>query len=477
VELSDWQAILTTRCSIIPDGLLVIGVSGGPDSLCLLDILNRLNQPIVVAHFNHHLRAESSADAAFVETFAQMLGLRYSLGERDVRALAIQNSLSIEEAARKARYSFLFEIARRFCAHAVAVAHTADDQVETVLMHILAGSGITGLQGMAYRVIVPEWDDRIPLIRPLLGMWRKDVEVYCRERLLHPVDDHSNLDTTFLRNRIRHELIPNMEQYNPKVKLALWRMAHNVTDDYEVLKNMGEQTWDQCILRQEEKRMVFSYPKFSGIKPGLQRLILMWAVQQLGIPTREFGFVQTENAIRFINGPSRSRRLKLAAGVCLTLNADELEIALDLLTPCPTNWPQMDPGQVIVITVPGAFHLTPEWQLTCTQTTAPVVLPAPGEDDPFHAWLDADSLDSPLSMRAQHPGDRFHPLGMHGHKMKLSDFWINEELPFKARAGWPLLFCGDRIAWIPGFRPADPYRLTSGTQRVIEFHLYKKSMD
>ena len=147
---------------------------------------------------------------------AEERGLSFVLGCTDVSALAEEQKLSIEEAARVARYRFLFEQARQLKAQAVAVAHNADDQVETVLMHLLRGAGLGGLKGMPYRAILPVWDEAIPLVRPLLGVWRSEIEVYCRQHSLEPIEDASNQDTTFFRNRLRHQLLPTLQEYNPQ---------------------------------------------------------------------------------------------------------------------------------------------------------------------------------------------------------------------------------------------------------------------
>ena len=166
------------------DKLLVVGVSGGADSVCLLDSLHRLGLPLVAAHFDHGLRDESKEDACRVEALVKDMGLPFQQARKDVRALAAREGLSIEEAARKARYRFLFDTARSHQAQAVAVAHTADDQVETVLMHLLRGAGLGGLKGISSRLVIPEWDENLPLVRPLLGVWRSETEAWCAEKKL-----------------------------------------------------------------------------------------------------------------------------------------------------------------------------------------------------------------------------------------------------------------------------------------------------
>ena len=207
------QSTLERDCQILPDKQILVGVSGGADSLCLLDILIRLGYPVLVAHFNHLLRPEASDDARAVEGIADMLKVPLVLGEGSANDYAQEHNLSIEESARNLRYRFLFKRAEIHDAKAVAVAHNADDQVETVLMHLLRGAGLDGLTGMPYRALPNPWSETIPLVRPLLGIWRTEIETYCTERELNPVIDRSNIDTTFFRNRLRHELIPELDTY------------------------------------------------------------------------------------------------------------------------------------------------------------------------------------------------------------------------------------------------------------------------
>ena len=160
--------------------MLIAGVSGGPDSLCLLHALHALGHRPFVAHFDHQLRPESSLDVTHVAALASTLGLQFVAGREDVTAYSTSRRISIEEAGRILRYTFLFGQARAHGAVAVVVGHTADDQAETILMHLLRGAGVSGLSGMVCRVVLPEFDARIPLVRPLLGTWREQTVEYCR---------------------------------------------------------------------------------------------------------------------------------------------------------------------------------------------------------------------------------------------------------------------------------------------------------
>src|SRR5678815_4195708 len=177
--LENIQSILRDQCGLSRDAPIIVGVSGGPDSLCLMSVLRKAGYHTIVAHFNHKLRPDSDTDANIVEQTAARLNLASVIENGDVRAYADAEKLSIEEAARIMRYRFLMGQAHRLNAQAIAVGHTADDQVETVLMHFIRGAGLAGLKGMTHRTVIHTFDSKIPVVRPLLDMWREETIVYC----------------------------------------------------------------------------------------------------------------------------------------------------------------------------------------------------------------------------------------------------------------------------------------------------------
>ena len=216
----------------------------------MLDILRQLGYRLIVAHLDHSLRAESAQEAEQLRHLVEGYSLPFVLERGDVQAYAARHSLSIEEAAREVRYRFLFDQAARCQAQAVAVGHTANDQVETVLMHLLRGSGLAGLRGMSYRSLPNPWSQSIPLVRPLLGAWREEILAHLAQSGLQASLDASNLDTRYYRNRLRHELVPQLEQLNPGVKQRLWQMADILAEDENVLEMVEQAAWASCILTQ-----------------------------------------------------------------------------------------------------------------------------------------------------------------------------------------------------------------------------------
>jgi len=472
MDLERFRHILLEECGLNMDKLLVAGISGGPDSLCLLDLLCAVGVPVAVAHFDHGLRPESAFEASMVEQEAKRRGLVFVLGREDVSAAARAAGLSIEEAARNARYRFLFSQARSLGAEAVAVAHHADDQVETVLMHLLRGSGLSGLKGMTTRAVLPDWDAEIPLVRPLLGMWRAEILAYCAEHQLKPFYDATNSDTQYLRNRLRHELIPVLETYNPKFKDGMLRMCTLLAGDYEVLREATKAGWEECLMRKQKGYLILNLELLRGYSSGLRKNIIREGIAQLRPALRDIDYDMVVRAETFIQQPPATRQMKLARQTWLEVEGNRLIIAENLADVRYPEFPRMDPHSEVLAAFPSRISLEGGWQLIVEPGEA-------GELDhgsllecgPDEAWLDADKLESSLTLRTRWPGDRFQPLGMGGHSLKLSDFWINERVPRRARERWPLVCSGETIAWVCGKRLAEPFRVTGSTRKVIHLRL------
>ena len=472
--LDHMDAILREQCGLVKDRPIIVGVSGGPDSLCLMESIRQAGYPLVVAHFNHHLRPESDNDATMVEQTAVRLMIAPIIDGGDVRGYAEEHGMSLEEAARHMRYSFLFEQARRLDAQAVAVGHTADDQVETVLMHFLRGAGLTGLKGMSHRSLLPAFDPQIPIVRPLLDLWREETVVYCAANGLRPMHDPSNDSLNFTRNRLRNLLIPTLETYNPKFREAVWRSTQSLKADHTLLRETLDSAWKECIAEETTGMIAFSAPNLAGRSLGLQRNLIRRAVESLR-PGQEVTFALLERAANFIN-KSAATRTDLLGGLILFregqyfyLSTPNAELPFD-------KWPQMPvDSEPIPVTIPSGVELAGGWRFACEHWRLPALAREQAErnEDLYQVWLDAETLPPSLQLRMRSAGDRFEPLGMEGHSLKLSDFLVNEKMPRRARDRWPLLCAGKTILWVPGYRPAHPFRLTSASRKVVYFSLTK----
>lgn len=463
------EPILRNQCGLDPKRLIVAGVSGGPDSLCLLEILRQAGYPLLAAHFNHRLRPESDAEAAAVEQTAARLNIRCVVGSEDVRAQAEKDGLSIEEAARHLRYRFLFEQARRHAAQAVAVGHTADDQVETVLMHFLRGAGLAGLKGMLHRTVLPAFDPSIPIVRPLLDVWRAETVAFCAAHGLQPHYDPSNESLDYFRNRLRNALIPELESYNPKFRQAAWRTAQTLRDDHQLLQEILDESWRACVVRHDPQSIIFDASRLETYPLARRRYLVRRAVETLR-PGLESSYSTLERAAAFVDDPARPKQTDLVGGLRLWREGDRIYVSVSESGLPSDAWPQLPEAESEVkLPVPGEVKLSDGWRVAAEilPVSAPVREKARDNGDRFRVWLDAEKLPGPLELRARRPGDRFEPLGMSGHSQKVSDLFVNEKLPERARARWPLLYAGEQLIWVPGYHVAHAYRLTADTQRVL----------
>ena len=465
--LENLQKILEERCQLNRAQPVIVGVSGGADSLTLLNILREMAYPVMAAHFNHHLRPESSDDARTVEGIAAKLNVPFILGEGNTPDHAQEHKLSIEEAARELRYRFLFEQAEKHAAQAVAVAHNADDQVETVLMHLLRGAGLDGLTGMDYRSLPNPWSATIPLVRPLLDIWRAEIDTFCAENNLTPVVDVTNTDTTYFRNRLRHELIPELETYVPGFRTRLHQTADLLTADRRTLDSLTAKIWQETIHKIEGDYIILQSSIFNLHSLALRRRLIRKAVSYLRPGARDVDYALVQRALDFAENPTVTAQTDLGLGLQISIEGDQLIIA-DWHTELPTDhWPQII--DQCSLSVPGKRDLGNGWFLR-TEILSDVESAkraAPENRDPYQAWVDLGALQSPLTVRPRRPGDRFQPLGMRGKSMKISDFMINQKIPQRARAGWPLVCCSAEVIWVPGYRLAHPCRVSEKSQQIV----------
>lgn len=453
-----------------PGEAVVVGVSGGPDSVCLLDLLHRLAQDwrmqLHVAHLNHGLRAhtEAVAEAALVRLQAETLGLPFQTETADVRAYAAQHKQSIEEAARNCRYEFLARVARSVEAACVAVAHTADDQAETVLMHILRGSGLAGLRGMLPKTARGDPSSVIQVIRPLLQVSRAEVETYCAERGLQPVRDPSNTDVTFFRNRLRHELLPDLETYNPNIRAVLGRMAEVAAGEHDLLEHVITDLWKRVVLA-EGLAVEFRRERWLALSVPEQRALLRRAIHRLRANERDVDFTPLEHAVRFTHRAGPGRSCEVLAGLRLKITAEALILQDDAYHPVRTELPLLIDGQ-----------LPADWRFDIERLPLEVESFAQRATHPnaWQTWVDADRLEGrPLRLRARRPGERFQPLGLNGHSLKLSDFFINTKIDESVRDRWPLVVCGDDIVWVVGLRLDERFKVTPATKLAWRLSMTK----
>ena len=443
---------------------IVAAISGGPDSMALLLLLQRLRGQLSfdlhVAHANHGLRGEEAReDARFVESAARDMGLPVTLGRLDVNALRAGRRMSVEEAAREARYAFLVETASGLGASAIALGHTADDQAETVLMHLLRGSGADGLAGMPVVSHVPasRYGERMALVRPLLDFTKAETRAYCELRGVTPREDYSNSSLEFTRNRVRLELMPQLERYNPRFREALLRLSASTSHDIDFLAQAAADARRRLEAAAEPSGIAVSRAGFEALHPAVHRHLLRLVYRELAGGTKELTHRHVEDMVRLSSGRTGAW-LDLPGGL-------RFEVGYDTLRLAPVgDLPEKAPPIVgeHALSIPGQTCVG-EW---CVH--AEVLTPVRGlaEGGRNLAVLDADRAGHRLCVRSRRPGDRITPLGMTGSR-KVQDVMVDDKTPAAERDRVHLVVSENGVVWVVGHRLAHWARVTEETERVL----------
>lgn len=471
----DRIANIIHECQLHTEKCLVVGVSGGPDSLCLLHSLHYLGHQVIAVHVNHGLRPDADKEEQQVKQFADHLGIESISCYVEVMKFAVHASLSIEEAARNQRYTSLFEQARRSGAQAVVVGHNADDQVETILLHLLRGSGLVGLRGMEYRTLPNQWSKDIPLIRPLLSTWRSEVQDYISDHHLTPVFDESNDDVLYFRNRLRHELLPILENYNPAIREVFLRMGQVFRDDYSVLEKIINSAWESTLIRIEKGFLAFRTQEFIRLPIAIQRYVLRRAISHLIPGLRDVDFKSIERGRMLVVGEKRNSQSDLIAGLYLIKAGDQFMIVSELAESLGDDSPAILSDDQLILTNQAIHILNHDWRLEMDEVINWEIsnILDTTDMDPFQAYMDMDALELPLYARKRHPGDKIKPFGLNGHSIKISDLMINLKIPKRVRSRWPIICSGMKIVWVPGYRVSESVRIKKGTSRLIHLRLFR----
>jgi tRNA(Ile)-lysidine synthase len=445
---------------VLPGGTLLVGVSGGPDSVCLLHVLAGLRKALQielhVAHLNHMLRgADSDADAEYVSSLVRGLGLPATIESRDVEAYRRERGLSLEEAAREVRYSFLAEVAGRLGSSRVAVGHTADDQVETVLMHLIRGTGLAGLRGMRPLSELPGGDD-VNLIRPLLEITREETSSYCHARGLVPRVDQSNLEPVYQRTSVRLELLPLLRRYNADIETALLRTASAAVADMDFMEQVVSALWGS-VASESAEGIVINKDGFADLHPALQRHVVRFSLRRLLGDLQDIEAVHIDDIVGGLGKPA-GKRLSLPRG--LVFRSEYGSGVISRGGPAPCLYPPLDGEHRL--SIPGETQVG-EWTVRATVLDMKIKR---HELPPTSAYLDLDAVGGELTVRAWKRGDRFQPLGMDGTK-KLHDFFVDEKVPREWRGRVPLVCSPQHIVWVVGHRIDQRAGLSASTQRIL----------
>jgi tRNA(Ile)-lysidine synthase len=440
---------------------LVVAVSGGADSVCLLHILaqwrKELGVELHVAHLNHQLRGvESDSDADYVSALACRLDVPATIECRDVAAYRDQKGVSLEEAARDLRYSFLSDAASVVGASKVVVGHTRDDHVETVLLHLLRGAGTAGLCGLQPRSVLPygENSGQIEVVRPLLALSRQETLDYCQRYNLAPRSDSSNVSPSFLRNRVRLELLHVLRSYNPGIDKVLLRLADIAGDDISFIEKQASLLWKK-LASEEDDIIYLDMSQMVASPRAMQRQIFRRAVKELRGNLKDVEADHIEAMMDFLSKPA-GKKLCLPDGLTLSTQYGRLVLASAQASICP-----LPPLKgTFSIKIPGETDL-PGWRVR-----ASIIQELVGCDNGLAASFDLNKVGRELTVRQRRPGDRFQPLGMSQAK-KLQDFMVDSRIPYSWRDSVPLICSPEQILWVVGWRIDDRAKVTENTKDIL----------
>ncbi len=439
---------------------VLVGVSGGPDSVALLHILNRLKDKMGLrlypAHLDHMFRGkESQEDALFVANFCSELQLPLIQDRIDVPAYLVENKASSQQGARDVRYEFYREATQRIGANKVAIGHHAGDQAETVLLNLIRGAGLKGLKG------IPPVRDNI--VRPLLEISKEDILEYCKVWNLSSRTDSSNLKTVYFRNKIRLELMPLLqEQYNSGIVDSLIRLSEIVRDEDEYLDILTENALKKVISSRGEERITIGLEEFSGLPGAIKRRLLVSVYKSLAGENQELSYNHVQSVIEAVDGGGNHRRVQMPGGIFAIKRYGCLEIIKEDSLP-PIGFYQYR------LNIPGITRISEINKDIVAEIFDRKDCENPKNLSADEALLDLETLSGPLFVRKRQEGDVFLPFG--GGTVKLKKFLIDLKIPREQRDSIPIVTSGENIVWLAGLRPGEKWKINDETKVCLKLTL------
>ncbi|CAB1079369.1 tRNA(Ile)-lysidine synthetase (EC [Olavius algarvensis Delta 1 endosymbiont] len=465
------RTIAEHRMLAVGDSVL-IGVSGGPDSVALAYVLHTLaaeySLRLAVAHVNHCLRGDDSdRDAEFVADTARQLGLPFYIEKKDVIQFQQREHFCLEEAGRKVRYRFFDRVCVAYGFNKIAVGHHGNDNAELVLMNLLRGSGPLGLSGIA-----PVRDGKI--IRPLIRLERSEIVDYIAEKKLTCVADASNSDLSFRRNRIRHHLIPELEKsYNPAIIKTLNRLGAILRSEDQWIERLLRNDFSDCISVEAPGIVRINLKPLQGLDLAARRRIVRRAILTAKENLRRISLGHIDDVLSLIDKNPGTGSINLPDGIRVVRLAAELTIGAG-----QGGLAANDDGCDDSSAVAYRYSVAAPGTLNIRQAGAAIKLTEIGAEDlpDFSAvgknlaFFDLDCLQFPLVVRNRRSGDRFTPLGLNGTQ-KLKKFFIDNKVPGLQRQLCPLVLSGGNIVWVAGHRIDDRVKVDSATRRILKAEL------
>lgn len=455
------------RYSMLKKGARVLlCVSGGGDSVAMLSVFNFLKKglglKLFIAHLNHALRGrDSDKDEEYVRRLSRRYKVPIVSAREDIKSLARVNRESLEQAARKARYNFFLNVARRSDIDIIATAHNRDDQAETVLMRLLRGTGLKGLRGISpVRKL-----NGFLLIRPLIETSRKEVEAYLKRKKIKPRLDTTNLKPKFFRNKLRLKLLPFLEkEYSPGIKDLLSNLADLLDEDYNYLNLQQEEAFKR-LAKVKNEAISFSLAAFKREHLSIQRALARKAIELLkgGLESIEYRHWQELESLAYERVFGSIVHLPGAVEAIKT----KTTLSFRKKSPKGLNKRELKP---VAVNIPGVTNFG-------KKTIRAEIVKRPryvNGHSKTEEYLDAEKITLPLILRLRRPGDRMMPLGMKGYK-KIKDIFIDEKVPRRRRNNIPLVAsANDEILWLCGIKMSDRCKISSQTRKALKLEYSTK---
>jgi tRNA(Ile)-lysidine synthase len=440
---------------------LILAVSGGADSIALLDIMQALkgiyDLDLLVAHVNHSLRPEADEEEDYVKKLAAEYKIPCYVKKVDAGKAARTAQRSLEDMARQLRYDFFYELLKKTNSNLIATGHHKDDVAETVLLHLLRGSGIKGLRG-----IMPVNGN---LIRPLLPAGKQELITYLEGRGLRFYTDVSNFDTDYMRNRIRHQLIPYLQAgFNPRIIETLNQLASIAREENEAIERRTEDLWPLILIKAAPEEIVIDAIKLDALEIAFQRRLILMILGKL-TQSEGWNMQDVEKILQLINKTGSSRVIKLKKGLRVIKVYDKMIFITKKIKIQKFCYQLNLPG-TLEVKETGATY---EFSIVDYQD----YLPAEGE-----IYLDYDKLEMPLVLRSRLPGDYFRPLGMQGRK-KIKDYLIDCKIPYFNRDKQLILSKQNspKVYCLIGHRIDGDVAVTMETQKILVIKKLKKAQN
>lgn len=447
--------------NMISDGdKIIVGLSGGPDSVCLLHILNRLketrNIEIYAAHLNHQIRGiEAQKDALFVSELCNSLGIPVFIKSVDVPKYCEEKGLSLEEGARNIRYDMFFEIKRRTGADKIAIGHNMNDQAETVLMRIMRGTGLQGLRGI-------EYTRENGIIRPILDIERKDIEAYCEHYNLNPKIDQTNLESIYTRNRIRLELLPYMQQYfNSNVVESIVRMSNSMKSDGDYLDLEATKAYEEVSIK-DNKKVEINIEKLSSYHEAIQNRIIRYAIKDILGDTNFVDQKHIEEVMQLLDSTKNGKMLNLPRGVFAYRRVDSILFTLEEIREEELEYNYSIPKD-------GFIKIKELGLLIDTDVISIEKYKTLKKDSTIKA-IDFDKVKGGITVRNRKAGDK---IKLKGGTKKIKDLFIDLKIPREMRSRVPLLVDEDEVILAGEYRMSENYKIDDNTKNVLKLSIKK----